>query len=159
MGILLGVDRSVDDQFTLGLDLLLIVSEHPASTHEMKRQATEALGALSTSAPTGERLELDDALFAARRQLASWATATPGADVTIPEPDNPSTPIRLDPLTARELEVLQLVEQGFSNRDIAARLVLTVGTVKWYIHQVNTKLGAHNRGEAVYIARRFGLLP
>lgn len=61
-------------------------------------------------------------------------------------------------LTAREREVLQLVTQGRSNRDIAARLGVTYGTVKGYVHSVFLKLGAVDRVQAVTTALRQGLV-
>ena len=63
-----------------------------------------------------------------------------------------------EPLTERELEILALVADGLSNRDIAETLVLSVGTVKAHIHNLTGKLGANNRTEAVAIARRLGLI-
>lgn len=63
-----------------------------------------------------------------------------------------------DHLSEREIEVLQLMANGASNRAIAARLVITVGTVKSHINHILGKLGAHNRTEAVARARSLGLL-
>ncbi len=64
----------------------------------------------------------------------------------------------VEPLTERELEVLQLVGAGRSNRQIAAELYVTVGTVKTHVHAISGKLGAANRVEAVALAREHGLL-
>ncbi|MFN8378735.1 MAG: LuxR C-terminal-related transcriptional regulator [Anaerolineae bacterium] len=63
-----------------------------------------------------------------------------------------------EPLTTRELEILRLVAEGRSNRDIAAELYLSVGTVKTHIHNLTGKLGASNRTEAAATARRLGLI-
>jgi LuxR family maltose regulon positive regulatory protein len=62
-------------------------------------------------------------------------------------------------LTDRELEVLQLVALGMSNRDIAAELVVATGTVKAHVSRIMGKLGAHNRTEAVALARDLDLIP
>ena len=51
-------------------------------------------------------------------------------------------------LTAREVEILRLLEMGMSNRDIAERLCIAVHTVKNHVHSVLTKLGVTNRAEA-----------
>ena len=64
----------------------------------------------------------------------------------------------LDPLTAREIEVLQQIALGKTNQQIAAAFVLSVGTIKWYSRQIYQKLGVSNRTEAVARARRFHLL-
>jgi DNA-binding CsgD family transcriptional regulator len=63
-----------------------------------------------------------------------------------------------DPLTARELEVLALVAQGCSNRQIAEELFITVGTVKRYVYDICQKLDAQNRTHAVAKARELGLI-
>ncbi len=63
-----------------------------------------------------------------------------------------------DPLTQRELEILQLVASGRSNREIARDLFLSVGTVKAHVHNLTGKLGAANRTEAAALGRRLGLL-
>jgi ATP/maltotriose-dependent transcriptional regulator MalT len=63
-----------------------------------------------------------------------------------------------DALTLRELEVLQLVADGCSNREIARQLVLSLGTVKWYTSDIYSKLNVKNRTQAVAMARELGLL-
>ena len=64
----------------------------------------------------------------------------------------------LDALTEREHEILTLLAQGRSDREIAQQLILTVGTVKWYNRQLYSKLGVNNRTLAVTEAQRLGLL-
>jgi LuxR family maltose regulon positive regulatory protein len=64
----------------------------------------------------------------------------------------------LEPLSARELEVLRLVATGRSNRQLANELFVTVGTVKSHLHTISGKLGAANRVEAVARGRELGLL-
>lgn len=63
-----------------------------------------------------------------------------------------------DPLTAREREVLRLVEHGHGNATIASRLHLAEGTVRNYLFTAMTKLGADNRTRAAYVAREHGWL-
>jgi DNA-binding NarL/FixJ family response regulator len=63
-----------------------------------------------------------------------------------------------EPLSEREREVLVLVAQGYSNREIAERLVLAEGTVKNHVSNLLGKLQAENRTEAAEIARRHGLI-
>jgi DNA-binding NarL/FixJ family response regulator len=61
-------------------------------------------------------------------------------------------------LTARELEVLTLIRDGFKNKEIADRLAIAESTVNFHIKNLVGKLGAHDRTHAVTIALRRGLL-
>ena len=61
-------------------------------------------------------------------------------------------------LTARELEVLQLLAAGQTNRQIADRLIVTERTVKFHVSSILAKLGAGNRTEAVALANQRGLI-
>jgi len=61
-------------------------------------------------------------------------------------------------LTPTQFEVLRLVVQGLGNQQIAAQLVITVGTAKWHVSQIFEKLGARNRAQAIAKARESKLL-
>ncbi len=63
---------------------------------------------------------------------------------------------RFNPLTVREVEVLERVALGHSNEEIAADLVITLRTVKHHIHNILRKLDAPRRGEAARVARQRG---
>jgi two-component system nitrate/nitrite response regulator NarL len=63
------------------------------------------------------------------------------------------------PLTRREHEVLKLIAEGLSNKQMAGRLHIELATVKHHVHHILEKLEASRRGEAVALARRRGLLP
>ncbi|MFC1975700.1 LuxR C-terminal-related transcriptional regulator [Chloroflexota bacterium] len=64
----------------------------------------------------------------------------------------------IDPLTNRELEVLKLMATGLSNREIAAELVVALGTVAKYSNNIFTKLNVRNQTEAILRARALDLL-
>lgn len=64
----------------------------------------------------------------------------------------------IEPLSARELEVLRLLCEGLSNQEIAARLFLSVGTVKAHIHNIFGKLGVRDRPQAIAQARKLELI-
>jgi LuxR family maltose regulon positive regulatory protein len=63
-----------------------------------------------------------------------------------------------EPLSERELEVLALISAGESNREIAGKLFVSVGTVKTHINNLYRKLGARSRTQAVARAREMNLL-
>jgi LuxR family transcriptional regulator, maltose regulon positive regulatory protein len=71
---------------------------------------------------------------------------------------NPQSSALVEPLTARELEVLHLVAAGLSDREIAARLVVAIGTVKRHLNNLYGKLGVRSRTQALVRARDHDLL-
>jgi LuxR family maltose regulon positive regulatory protein len=75
-------------------------------------------------------------------------------------PSYPSLPAQplIDPLSRREVEVLQLIAQGLSNQEISERLVLALETVKGHNKKIFGKLQVQRRTEAVARARQLGLL-
>jgi len=64
----------------------------------------------------------------------------------------------VEPLSDRELEILCLIAEGFSNTEISQRLFLALSTVKGHNLRIFNKLQAQNRTEAVARARELGLL-
>src|SRR4029077_5791034 len=62
-------------------------------------------------------------------------------------------------ITRRELEILELIAQGMSNREIAEKLFVSENTVKTHCSRAFDKLGARRRTEAVLMGKKLGLLP
>jgi len=62
-------------------------------------------------------------------------------------------------ITRRELEILELIARGLSNREIAEKLFVSESTVKTHSSRVFDKLGARRRTQAVQLGKEFGLLP
>lgn len=100
-----------------------------------------------------------------REQLMAYALQAPGSrepneEMELPLPSQPPAPSQplVEPLSERELEILRAVAAGHSNREIAAELFLALGTVKWYLNAINTKLGVSSRTQAVAQARSLGLI-
>jgi LuxR family maltose regulon positive regulatory protein len=62
-------------------------------------------------------------------------------------------------LTTRELDVLRLLADGLGNQIIAEKLFVSVTTVRTHLRNINIKLDAHNRTEAIAIARRRAIIP
>lgn len=104
--------------------------------------ATEAQAALAEAHAMGAAPLAEAVADLVRRARLGGAPAAPGGDV----------------LTARESEVLTLVAQGLSNRQVGERLFISGKTVSVHVSNVLTKLGASGRTEAVAIAHRRGLL-
>lgn len=69
-------------------------------------------------------------------------------------PDDPDLERRLQRLTRREREVMALLGQGYSNRDIAEALGLREGTIRIYVHRVIRQLGMRNRVDVALYASR-----
>ena len=69
-----------------------------------------------------------------------------------------SEPRLYEPLKEREIEIVQLLAGGLTNREIAQELVISSETVKWYNKQIFGKLGVGSRTEAVVKAQEYGLL-
>jgi DNA-binding NarL/FixJ family response regulator len=89
--------------------------------------------------------------------LASARTADLDVDAIVVAPRPDDRPID-EPLTAREIEVLELLSEGLPNKAIAARLAISDQTVKFHVASVCGKLGASNRTDAVRRAIRRGLV-
>ena len=62
-------------------------------------------------------------------------------------------------ITRRELEILELIAQGLSNREIADKLFVSENTVKTHSSRLFDKLGAKRRTQAVQIGKELGLIP
>ena len=97
-----------------------------------------------------ERAELLDDLKSSQANLAESYQELMSTTVL--------TPINESPLSSRETEVLQLVSQGCTNREIAHRLFISPATVKTHMEHILTKLGATTRTQAVLIAHQEQLL-
>jgi DNA-binding NarL/FixJ family response regulator len=74
------------------------------------------------------------------RRLASLAHGAGDGDPT-------------EPLTSREREILDLIDEGLSNKQIAQQLRIELSTVKNHVHNILGKLGVQRRGEAAALVR------
>ena len=86
--------------------------------------------------------------------LAAFGEAVPADRSSLA----PASESLLEPLTEREREVLRLLLEGASNREIARRLVLSVNTVKRHVYNLCGKLGVQSRTQAIARARTLNLL-
>lgn len=76
------------------------------------------------------------------------------ADTEIANVHNPL----MEPLTRKEIQILQLAAEGCSNRSLTNKLTRSESTVRTHLRNINTKLNARSRAEAVAIGRRLGLI-
>lgn len=74
------------------------------------------------------------------------------------ETPTPQAQQLVEPLSGRELEILALVAEGASNKEIAARLFIAEGTVKNHVTNILSKLGVRDRTQAALKAREIGLI-
>lgn len=81
-------------------------------------------------------------------------------DASLPADDNTAGGrvglLEVDPLSARELEILRLTAQGMATSDVSCALGLSATTVKWYWQRIFSKLQVHRRFDAVKLARDHG---
>ena len=129
--------------------------------------------ALSLALPKGYRrvfLDLGQPMRELLQRLAGHGTEV-GGDVHIllnafqQERGAEATPLprftlegMIDPLSGRELEVLQLLAEGLSNKEIASRLIVAPGTIKQHLKNICRKLDVHGRMQAVRRAQELKLL-
>lgn len=132
-------------------DYLLEALKAGASGYVLKDAAEEEVVAAVRQVREGES-PLDPKLAARllRRLAAEEGTGTgnPRKDVTPPA----------QPLTPREFEVLRFLKLGYTNRQIAEKLYVSVGTVKNHVEHIIQKLGVSDRTQAVVRSLEMGLL-
>lgn len=130
-------DENAFDALEAGAAGFLVKDTPPAQLLEAVKAA--AAGGAFISPVTTRRLI--DHLIAAGRKTAS-----------------PTLPPAFDSLTERELDVLRLVAQGCSNREIAGRLYISELTAKTHVSRLLTKLGLESRVQAAVLAHTAGLV-
>jgi predicted ATPase/DNA-binding CsgD family transcriptional regulator len=142
--VLLSAANGLRRSMTLTLD----GQQHLAGYHsDCERQARQALGEAAFQAAYDHGLQLspEDALANAAPQstLSDKPPTPPSAEPEAPAP----------PLTRRETQVARLIADGYSNKEIAARLVISQRTAEGHVEHILTKLGFTSRAQiAVWIA-------
>jgi two-component system nitrate/nitrite response regulator NarL len=119
---------------------ILAVAEAGIAGFVTSDASVAELVAAIESVAKGEALCTPSVAAALMRRLSalarSWAEADP-----------------IQPLTTREREILELIDEGLSNKQIAQRLRIELPTVKNHVHHILGKLGVHRRAEAAALAR------
>jgi DNA-binding NarL/FixJ family response regulator len=119
-------------------------------------QAREALGAGARGVLSRERL--DEQLLPAVQAVALGLLVVDDSFGEALLRPLPAADALVEPLTARETEVLQLLAEGLTNRRLGERLGISEHTAKFHVNAILGKLGARTRGEAIAQAARLGLL-
>ena len=132
----------------------VILSDDAGMPHQLARAGLRGWACLARDVD-GDQLDL--AVRSAEAGLV--LLDLPIAATSLAIPASLAAPTTLtEPLTARELQVLQLVAQGLPNKGIARRLGISENTAKFHVASLCGKLGASSRTEAVTIAARRGLI-
>jgi DNA-binding NarL/FixJ family response regulator len=143
-----------------------IAAEHPSiavlilTTFGEDEDALRALhvGARGVLTKDAGREEISHALHQAAAGHMTLAAPLQARLLAASAPPEIPTRVELpDGLTAREAEVLGLIASGFTNREIAARLVVSEATVKTHINHLFAKIDARDRAAAINYAARHGL--
>lgn len=134
----------------MGAHPVVIFSAHEDAEAMVEAVRAGARGYVVKGAPGAE-------IVSAVREVASGGSYFRGAaaNAIAREVRSPRVP---DGLTPREREVIRLVGDGLSNKQIAQRLGIAERTAKFHVRQIMSKLGADNRAQAVALATRRRLL-
>jgi two-component system NarL family response regulator len=146
MPVVDGVQAIVEirDQFPMARIIILTTYDTDEDIYQGLRSG--AMAYLLKDAPAEQLLEAIRAVHSGLRRIPSAVAARLSERLSSPE------------LTARELEVLQQVAAGRSNREIAAALFIGEGTVRAHINNIFAKMGVSDRTQAAVEAIRRGLV-
>jgi ATP/maltotriose-dependent transcriptional regulator MalT len=158
LSILVGICELIRQRGQVGraVELLAMVQGHPATDGETRNRVQHGLdrfraelsaAEFGQATQRGASSSLDSMMATVQRELSAPGESLKEAGaLTRPDsqPDAAAQPTEIvESLTPRELEVLRLLADGLSNREMAEELVISVGTVKWYTGQIYGKLGGH----------------
>ena len=149
-----------------GIPLFAFVKHNSAADQETKDQATQLLNSFKLQVKPKQMASLlqQGQSNDIETLINIWITTLPLLDLTAassgPDTSSVADPNQMlvEPLTERELDVLIYLAEGHSNREIAERLTIAEGTVKYYTRQIYGKLQVNNRTQAVKQARELGLV-
>lgn len=132
----------------------VVLSDDASQPAQLARAGLRGWAALGRDVD-GDQLDL--AVRAADAGLVLLDFPIAATSLAAPSPLS-TPPVASEALTARELQVLQLVAQGLPNKGIARRLGISENTAKFHVASLSSKLGASSRTEAVTLAARRGLI-
>jgi two-component system, NarL family, response regulator YdfI len=134
---------------------ILLLVDDPASLSAAEALRSGVRGVLP------KRVSRDELVAAVHAAAAGLVVLHPDNASTV-FPERPRDAGRsnalIEPLTAREMEVLAILAEGGSNKEIASRLSISEHTAKFHVASIMGKLGATSRTEAVTLAIRRGMI-
>jgi serine/threonine protein kinase/DNA-binding CsgD family transcriptional regulator/tetratricopeptide (TPR) repeat protein len=142
----------------LAIELLILTLDSPGGDYETRDKAQKLLTSYQV---IPERL-------AEIRGSADFDKATSTLLMELRKPVEKPAPFPasqqdnwqlVDPLTERELAIIHFIADGLSNHEIASKLFISIGTVKWYCSQIYAKFGVKSRTQAILYAKQLNLLP
>jgi ATP/maltotriose-dependent transcriptional regulator MalT len=139
-----------------GIELLAFVLRHPGSDHDARDRGHRLLNRYSAAAEVTQRASTTEDFEAFTTALLGELLIHEDRALIGQTPQAGETLI--EPLSEREMEILVLIADGRSNREIADSLFLSVATVKWYLTHIYGKLGVESRTQAIARARQLNLL-
>jgi LuxR family maltose regulon positive regulatory protein len=149
-------DQRLGDWITINLLLAqLDAQEQPPADFRVRLK--EVLAAANAAGYVRIILDEGEPLAALMRQVSRYDPEVRSV-VVASGPSLPKSQPLIEPLSDRELEILALIAQGYTNQQIADRLFLALDTVKWHNKSMFGKLQVRNRARAVLRAQELGLL-
>ena len=138
---------------------VVILTTFDVDEHVYEALRAGASGFLLKDVPADQLAHAIRVAAAGEALLAPSVTRRLIAAFTGPRPVEPRRVPGLGELTAREVEVLELLAEGLSNVEIGARLFVGEATVKTHVARILTKLGVRDRVQAVIVAFHAGIVP
>ncbi len=140
---------------TRGVELLSLALQHPVSDQDTKDRAQRLLNRYKAVAESIQQTlmkDFDAVTTALLDELLNLGNTQLSTQIS------QAGKTLIEPLSERELEILILIADGRSNREIADKLFLSVATVKWYLTHIYNKLGVESRTMALVRARQLNLM-
>ena len=159
------IDLDLGDDTTRGLTLCEEISEKFSETHILVLATTlsemvlvEALRRGANGYPVKDQVTSDELVRSVRAVQEGDTAFGKGIGALVARKLGGSETVVKNELSDREIEVVKLVAQGLSNKQIAHQLFIAVSTVKFHIHNSCMKLHAARRAELVHRAQNAGLI-
>jgi DNA-binding NarL/FixJ family response regulator len=133
----------------------LVIYPDPTIIEWLMKSNIHVWGILSPDASQSELMATERALSEGLTVInPSWVKYLSESRVI----SNASEPELVEPLTGREMDILQLLALGLTNKQIAGKLSISAHTVKFHVSSIYGKMGTSNRTETVKLGLKMGLI-